>query len=157
MAWMDFREATAGMGEPEARAGLVAALQHLGPTGSTGMEATQAMEATAARALTELLEQLVRLQANLELQAEPVAMAAQAELQVLGAQAVVHLARLGPTALWATEAMPATAEPVALVQRELQERLYLLMAEPAESVEQEGVEALVEPQVVWEGWPGQMD
>ena len=56
MAWMDFREATAGMGEPEERAGLVAALQHLGPTGSTGMEATQAMAATAARALTERRE-----------------------------------------------------------------------------------------------------
>jgi hypothetical protein len=46
MAWMDFREATAGMGEPEARAGLVAALRHLGPTGSTVTEATQAMAAT---------------------------------------------------------------------------------------------------------------
>jgi hypothetical protein len=42
-------------------------------------------------------------------------MAVRVELQVLGAQAVVHLARLGPTALSATEAMPATAEPVALV------------------------------------------
>jgi hypothetical protein len=37
------------------------------------------------------------------------------------------------------------------------ERFYLVMAEPAESAEQEGAEALVEPQVVWEGWPGQMD
>ena len=46
MAGMDFREATAGMGEPEARAALVAALRHLGPTGSTAMEATQAMAAT---------------------------------------------------------------------------------------------------------------
>jgi hypothetical protein len=94
---------------------------------------------------------------NLELQAEPVAMAVRVELQVLGAQAVVHLARLGPTALSATEAMPATAEPVALAQRELQERVYLVMGEPAESAEQEGAEALVEPQVVWEGWPGQME
>ena len=58
MAWMDFREATAGMGEPEARAALVAALQHLGPTGSTVMEATQVMEATVAQALTELQESL---------------------------------------------------------------------------------------------------
>ena len=58
MAWMDFREATAGMAEPEARAALVVDLQHLGPTGSTGMEATQAMEATAARALTEQRESL---------------------------------------------------------------------------------------------------
>jgi hypothetical protein len=46
MAGMDFREATAGMAEPEARAGLVAALRHLGPTGSTVTEATQAMAAT---------------------------------------------------------------------------------------------------------------
>jgi hypothetical protein len=58
MAGMDFREATAGMAEPGARAALVAALQHLGPTGSTVMEATQVMAATAARALTERLEQL---------------------------------------------------------------------------------------------------
>ena len=58
MAWMDFREATAGMGEPEARAGLVAALQHLGPTGSTGMEAMQAMAATAEQERTEWLESL---------------------------------------------------------------------------------------------------
>jgi hypothetical protein len=48
------------------------------------------------------------------------------------------------------------AEPVALVQRELQERFYLVMGEPAESAEQEGAEVLVEPQVVWEGWPEQM-
>jgi hypothetical protein len=53
--------------------------------------------------------------------------------------------------------MPATAEPGELVQQELQERLYLLMAEPAESAELEGAEALVDPQVVWEGWPGQTD
>jgi hypothetical protein len=93
---------------------------------------------------------------NLEPQAEPVAMVAQEELQVLEGQLVVRLARLGPTALWATEAMPAAAEPVALVQRELQERFYLVMGEPAESAEQEGAEVLVEPQVVWEGWPEQM-
>jgi hypothetical protein len=94
---------------------------------------------------------------NLEPQAEPAAMAEQAELQVLAAQPVVHLARLGPTALSATEATQVTAEPVELVQWELQERFYLLMAEPAESAELEGAEALVEPQVVWEGWPGQTD
>ena len=157
MAGMDFREATAGMGEPEERAALVAALQHLGPTGSTATEATQAMEATAAQVLTEQRESLEWLQANLEPQAEPAAMVEQAELQVLGAQPVVHLARLGPTALWATEAMPAAAEPVELVQRELQERVYLVMGEPAESAEQEGAEALVEPQVVWEVWPGLME
>ncbi len=58
MAWMDFREATAGMAEPGARAALVADLQHLGPTGSTGMEATQVMEATAAQVLTERRESL---------------------------------------------------------------------------------------------------
>ena len=58
MAGMDFREATAGMAEPGARAALVAALQHLGPTGSTGMEATQAMAATAEQVLTERLESL---------------------------------------------------------------------------------------------------
>ena len=29
-------------------------------------------------------------------------------------------------------------------------------SEPAESAEQEGAEVLVEPQVVWEGWPEQM-
>jgi hypothetical protein len=94
---------------------------------------------------------------NLEPQAEPAAMAARAELQVLAAQPVVRLARLGPAELSATEAMPATAEPVELVQRELMERFYLVMAEPAAWAEQEGAEALVEPQVVWEGWPGQMD
>jgi hypothetical protein len=93
---------------------------------------------------------------NLELQAEPVAMAVRVELQVLGEQAVVHLALPGPTALSATEAMPAAAEPVALVQRELQERFYPVMAEPAESAEQEGAGVLVDPQVVWEGWPEQM-
>ena len=58
MAGMDFREATAGMAEPEERAGLVAALQHLGPTGSTGMEATQAMAATAEQEQTERRESL---------------------------------------------------------------------------------------------------
>ena len=58
MAWMDFREATAGMGEPEARAALVVDLQHLGPTGSTGMEATQAMAATVELVQRELLELL---------------------------------------------------------------------------------------------------
>jgi hypothetical protein len=94
---------------------------------------------------------------NLELQAEPAAMVERVELQVLGEQAVVRLARPGPTALSATEAMPATAEPVELVQRELMERFCLVMGEPAESAEQEGAEALVEPQVVWEGWPGQTD
>ena len=94
---------------------------------------------------------------NLELQAEPAAMVEQAELQVLEGQPVVHLARLGPTELSATEAMQVTAEPEELVQRELQERVYLVMGEPAESAEQEGAEALVDPQVVWEGWPGQME
>jgi CHASE3 domain sensor protein len=123
---------------------------------STVTEVRQAMEATAAQALTEQRESLERLQANLEPQAEPAAMAARAELQVLEGQPVVRLARLGPTALWATEAMPAAAEPVALVQRELQERVYLAMAEPAAWAEQEGAEVLVEPQVVWEGWPEQM-
>ncbi len=83
-------------------------------------------------------------------------MVEQAELQVLEGQPVVCLARLGPAELSATEAMPATAEPVELVRRELQERFYLVMVELAESAEQEGAEALVEPQVVWEGWPGQM-
>ena len=78
---------------------------------------------------------------NLELQAEPVAMVALAELQVLAAQPVVCLARLGPAELSATEAMQVTAEPVALVQRELQERVYLVMAEPAAWAEQEGAEA----------------
>ena len=71
-------------------------------------------------------------------------MAARAELQVLGEQPVVHLARLGPAALSATEARPATAEPEELVQRELMERHYPVMAEPAESAEsaeQEGAEA----------------
>ncbi len=58
MAGMDFREAMAGMGESEERAGLVAALQHLGPTGSTAMEAMQAMAAMAAQALTEQRESL---------------------------------------------------------------------------------------------------
>ena len=84
-------------------------------------------------------------------------MAAQAELQVLGEQAAVHLALPGPTELSATEAMQVTAEPEELVQRELMERLYLVMGEPAAWAEQEGAEALVEPQVVWEVWPGQMD
>ena len=58
MAGMDFREATAGMAEPEERAGLVAALQHLGPAESTVMEAMQVMAATAAQALTERRESL---------------------------------------------------------------------------------------------------
>ncbi len=142
--------------EPEARAALVADLLQLEPTGSTGMVEQQVMAATAARALTELLEQLEKIPVNLEPQAEPVAMVEQAELPVLAGQQVVHLARLAPTALSATEVIPATADPVELVQRELMERLYLLMAEPAESAEQEGAEALVELQVVWEGWPGQM-
>ena len=53
--------------------------------------------------------------------------------------------------------MPATAELGELVQQELMERPWFLMAEPGESAEQEGAEALVDPQVVWEGWPGQMD
>ena len=78
---------------------------------------------------------------NLEPQAEPAAMVEQAELQVLAAQPVVRLARLGPAELSATEAMQVTAEPEELVQRELMERLYLVMAEPAESAEQEGAEA----------------
>jgi hypothetical protein len=52
------------------------------------------MAATAARALTERLEQLVQLQANLELQAATAAMAEQAELPVLAAQPVEPLARL---------------------------------------------------------------
>jgi hypothetical protein len=58
MAGMDFREATAGMAGPEARAGLVAALQHLGPTGSTVTEATQAMAATVELVQRELRESL---------------------------------------------------------------------------------------------------
>jgi hypothetical protein len=56
MAGMDFREATAGMAEPEARAALVVDLQQLEPTGSTVMEATQVMVAQAAQALTERRE-----------------------------------------------------------------------------------------------------
>ena len=56
MAGMDFREATAGMAEPEERAGLVAALQHVGPAESTVMEAMQAMAATAAQVLRERRE-----------------------------------------------------------------------------------------------------
>jgi hypothetical protein len=58
---------------------------------------------------------------NLELQAEPVAMEAQVELQVLAGQLVVRLARLGPTALWemgATQAMVATAAQVLTELRE---------------------------------------
>jgi hypothetical protein len=93
---------------------------------------------------------------NRELQAEPVAMVEQAELLVLAGQPAAHLARLAPMALSATEAMPATAEPGDLVLRELMERLYLLMAELEVSAELEGAEALVELQVVWEAWPGQM-
>ena len=58
MAGMDFREATAGMAEPEERAGLVAALQHLGPAGSTAMEAMQVMAATAEQERTERRESL---------------------------------------------------------------------------------------------------
>ncbi len=50
-------------------------------------------------------------------------MVEQAELQVLGEPAAVRLARLGPTALSATEEMQVTAEPEELVQRELMERL----------------------------------
>ena len=84
-------------------------------------------------------------------------MAEPAELQVLAAQPVVRLARPGPTALSATEAMQAAAATVELVQRELMERFYLVMGEPAAWAEQEGAGVLVEPQVVWEGWPGQMD
>ena len=68
-------------------------------------------------------------------------MVEQAELQVLGEQAAVRLARLVRMASTATEAMPATAEPEELVQRELMERRYPVMAEPAESAEQEGAEA----------------
>jgi hypothetical protein len=83
-------------------------------------------------------------------------MVEQAELQVLAVQPVVHLARLAPMALSATEAMPATAEPGDLVLRELMARPWFLMAEPEVSAELEGAVALVEPQVVWEGWPGQM-
>jgi hypothetical protein len=94
---------------------------------------------------------------NLELQAEPAAMVEQAELQVLAGQQVGRLALPGPTAMSATEAMPAKAEPVALVQRELMERPYPVMAEPVVSAELEGEVASVEPQVVWEAWPGQMD
>jgi hypothetical protein len=58
---------------------------------------------------------------NLELQAEPAAMAAQAELQVLAAQPVVHLARLVRMASTVTEvrqAMAATAAQVLTEQRE---------------------------------------
>ena len=68
-------------------------------------------------------------------------MAVQAELQVLEGQPVVCLALPGPAALSATEAMQVTAEPEELVQRELMERHYPVMAEPAESAEQEGAEA----------------
>ena len=68
-------------------------------------------------------------------------MVERAELQVLGEPAAVRLARLGPTVLWEMGAQQVTAEPEELVQRELQERLYLLMAEPVESAEQEGAEA----------------
>ena len=60
---------------------------------------------------------------NLEPQAEPAAMVEQAELQVLAAQPVVHLARLGLTELSATEAMPATAEPAAQALTEQRESL----------------------------------
>ena len=84
-------------------------------------------------------------------------MVEQAELQVLAGQQVGRLALPGLTAMSATEAMPAKAEPVVLVQRELMERLYLVMAEPVVSAELEGEVASVEPQVVWEAWPGQMD
>ncbi len=56
---------------------------------------------------------------NLEPQAEPAAMAVRVELQVLGAQAVVHLARLGPTGSTATE---ATQAMVATEERALTER-----------------------------------
>jgi hypothetical protein len=58
MAGMDFREATAGMAEPGERAGLVAALQHLGPAGSTAMEAMPATAEPVAQALTERRESL---------------------------------------------------------------------------------------------------
>ena len=78
---------------------------------------------------------------NLELQAEPAAMAARAELQVLGEQAVGHLARLGRMVLWEMGAQQAAAAAEELVQRELMERLYLLMAESAAWAEQEGAEA----------------
>ena len=68
-------------------------------------------------------------------------MVEQAELQVLVEQPVVHLARLVRMASTVMEAMQVTAEPEELVQRELMERRYPVMAEPAESAEQEGAEA----------------
>ncbi len=77
-------------------------------------------------------------------------------MQVLAGQQAAHLARLAPMVLSATEAMPATAEPGGQELLELLERLYLLMAELEVSAELEGAEALVELQVVWEAWPGQM-
>ena len=49
---------------------------------------------------------------NLELQAEPAAMAARAELQVLGAQAAVHLAllvRMASTVMEVRQVMVVTA------------------------------------------------
>ncbi len=72
----------------------VAPLERLARMASTVTEVRQATAATVARALTERLEQLVRLQANLEPQAELAAMVVQAELQASAAQPVVRLARL---------------------------------------------------------------
>jgi hypothetical protein len=95
---------------------------------STVTEVRQAMAATAARALTERLEQLVRLQANLEPQAEPAAMVVQAELQALAGQPVAPLARLGPTASTAMVEQLAMAEPVVLVRTERLEQLVQLQA-----------------------------
>ncbi len=86
------------------------------------------MAATAAWALTERLEQLVRLQANLEPQAEPAAMVVQAELQALAGQPVAPLARLGPTASTAMVEQLAMAEPVVLVRTERLEQLVQLQA-----------------------------
>ena len=55
-----------------------------------------------------------------------------------------------------TEATQAMAEPGDLVLRELTARPCFLMAAPAVSAELEGAVALVELQVVWEAWTGQM-
>ena len=60
---------------------------------------------------------------NLEPQAEPAAMAARAELQVLGEQPVVHLARLVRMASTVTEAMQAMAATAAQVLTERRESL----------------------------------
>jgi hypothetical protein len=72
---------------------------------------------------TERLESLERLQVNLELQAEPVAMAAQEELQVLEGQPVVCLARLVRMASTVTEVRQAMEATVAQALTERRESL----------------------------------